>query len=215
MRKPLHSPAPFPLISLTSCVSRLFERIILFCLLFFLDSNSILFLHQAGFCPERSTLDQILNLSHSILDGFNKPRPGSRTILFTFDFSKAFESVWNPPFCINLFQLASLLALLVGLNLIFLIGALTWSIKITKVVPFELVEVFGKDLSLALYFSLSSSMIFRLLWLLPSAALFMLTIWTFGPPSFGPYCGGDHTRSYVSIGALFGVLVSFSQSEKM
>ena len=32
----------------------------------------------------------------SISDGFNKPRPGSRTILSTIDFSKAFDSVWHP-----------------------------------------------------------------------------------------------------------------------
>ena len=37
-----------------------------------------------------------------------------------------------PPFSTNSFRLASLLALLVGLNLSFLIGALVWFIKITK-----------------------------------------------------------------------------------
>ena len=68
-----------------------------------------------------------------------------------------------PPFSTTLFRLASLLALLVGLNLSFLICALVWFIKITKAVPFESVEVFRKDLFLALYFSLSSLMIFRLL----------------------------------------------------
>ena len=57
-------------------------------------------------------------------------------------------------FSTNLFRLASLLALLVGLNLSFLIGALVWLIKITKAVPFESVEVFRKDSFLALYFSL-------------------------------------------------------------
>ena len=61
------------------------------------------------------------------------------------------------PFSKNLFPLASLLALLVGLNLSFLIGALAWSIKITKVVSFKCVEVFCKDPFLAGYFSLSSS----------------------------------------------------------
>ena len=50
-----------------------------------------------------------------------------------------------PPFSINLFRLASLLALLVGLNLSFLTGALVWFFKITKAVPFESVEVFHKD----------------------------------------------------------------------
>ena len=96
MGKPLDSPASFRSISLTSCVSKLFERIILFRLLFILESNSILSPRQAGFRPERSTLDQIWYLSQSISDGFNKPRPGSRTILSTIDFSKAFDSIWHP-----------------------------------------------------------------------------------------------------------------------
>ena len=96
MGKPLDSPASFRPISLTSCVSKLFERIILSRFLFFLESNSILSPRQAGFRPGRSTLDQILYLSQSISDGFNKSRPGSWTILSTIDFSKAFDSVWHP-----------------------------------------------------------------------------------------------------------------------
>ena len=96
MGKPLDSPASFRPISFTSCVSKLFERIILSRLLFFLESNSILSPRQAGFRPRRSTLDQILFLTQSISDGFNKPRPGSRTTLGTIDFSKAFDSVWHP-----------------------------------------------------------------------------------------------------------------------
>ena len=93
-------------------------------------------------------------------------------------------STWSgiPLFSTNSFRLASLLALLVGLNLCFLTGALAWFFKITKVVPFEFVEVFRKDPFLALYFSLFSSINFLLLCLLPSAALFTLTIWSFGPP---------------------------------
>ena len=49
MEMPLDSPASFRLISLTSCVSKLFERIILSRLLYFLKSNSILSPRQAGF----------------------------------------------------------------------------------------------------------------------------------------------------------------------
>ena len=96
MGKPLDSPASFRPISLTSCVSKIFERIILSSLLFFLEPNFILSPRQTGFRPGRSTLDQILYLSQSISDGFNKPRQGSRTILSTIDFSKAFDSVWHP-----------------------------------------------------------------------------------------------------------------------
>ena len=96
MRKPLDSSASFRPISRTSCVSKLFELIILSRLLFFLESNFILSPRQAGFRPGRFTLDQILYLSQSTSDGFNEPRPGSRTILSTIDFSKAFDSVWHP-----------------------------------------------------------------------------------------------------------------------
>ena len=96
MGKPLDSPASFRLFSLTSCISKLFERIILSCLLFFLESNSIICSHQASFCPGWFTLDQILYLSQSISDGFNKLRSGSWTTLAIIDFSKAFDSVWHP-----------------------------------------------------------------------------------------------------------------------
>ena len=96
MGKPFNFPASFRPISLTSCVSKLFERIILSRLLFFLESNFILSPRQAGFRPGQSTLDPILYLSQSISDGFNKPRPGSRTIRSTIDFSKAFDAVWHP-----------------------------------------------------------------------------------------------------------------------
>ena len=96
MGKPIDSRASFRPISLTSCVSKLFERIMLSRLLIFLESNSILSPGQAGLRPGRSALDQILFLSQSISDGFNKPRSGSRTILSTIDFSKAFDSVWYP-----------------------------------------------------------------------------------------------------------------------
>ena len=57
MRKHLDSPAFFRPISLTFCVSKLFERIILSRLLFFLVSNSILSSRQVGFRPKRSSLD--------------------------------------------------------------------------------------------------------------------------------------------------------------
>ena len=96
MGKFLDSPASFRPISFTYCVSKLFERIIFPRPLFFLKSNSILSPRQAGFRPGWSATDQILFLSQFSWDGFNKHRPGSRTILATADFSKAFASVWHP-----------------------------------------------------------------------------------------------------------------------
>ena len=185
MGKTLDSPASFRPTSFISCVSKLFERIILSRLLFFLESNSILSPRQAGFRPGRSTLDQILYLYQSILDGFNNlGRDLGRSCLLLISL-KLLTLSGIPSVSTNSFRLASLLALLVGLNLSFLTGTLVWSFKITKVVPFESGEVFHKHPFLVLPFlslSVSSSIIFRPLCLLPSAALFTLMIWPFGSP---------------------------------
>ena len=97
-RKPLDSSASFWPISLTSCISKLLKCIILSHLLFSLKSNSILSPCQACFHSAWSTLNHIHFLSQSISNGFNKPKHVSRTILATIDFSKAFESVWQPTF---------------------------------------------------------------------------------------------------------------------
>ena len=91
--KPTSSPSFFRPISLTSCISKLFERLILSRLSFHLESNHLLSTCRAGFRPGRSPLDQIL--SQSIWDGFQKKQPPDRTILASVDFSKAFDSVWH------------------------------------------------------------------------------------------------------------------------
>ena len=91
--KPTSSPSSFRPISLTSCISKFFERLILSRLTFHLKSNHLLSTCQASFRPGRSSLDQILTLSQSILDGFQKKKPPDRTILASVDFSKAFDSI--------------------------------------------------------------------------------------------------------------------------
>ena len=163
-------------------VSKLFERIILSPLLFFLKSNSFSL-------PARpvSAMDDLLQIKFcSFLSPFrlgltNPGRALGRSYLLLISL-KLLTLSGIPPFSTNSFRLVSLLALLVGLNLSFMIGKLARFTKITKVVPFESVEVFRKDPFLALYFSLYSTMIFRPLCLLPSAALFTLTTWPFDPP---------------------------------
>ena len=77
--KPTSSPSFFRPISLTSCISKFFERLILSRLSFHLESNHLLSTCRAGFRPGRSPLDQIL--SQSIWDGFQKKktsRPNER-----------------------------------------------------------------------------------------------------------------------------------------
>ena len=90
--KPTSSPSFFRPISLTSCISKRFERLILSRLTFHLESNHLLSTCQAGFRPGRSPLDQIL--SQSIWDGLQKKKHPDRTILASVDF-KAFDSVWH------------------------------------------------------------------------------------------------------------------------
>ena len=114
-------------------------------------------------------------------------------------------------FSINSFQLASLFALLVGLNLSCLIGALVWFIKIIKATRFEFIEVFFKDLFLALYF-LSSSMISLLLCILLSAAP-----WPFGPaPHQSPSWWRPHKELFFdwSAGLSMGVFLSIQANVK-
>ena len=91
---------------------------------------------------------------------------------------------------------------------------LLWFIKITKFVPFESVEGFHKDPFLTLYFSLSSSVIFRPLCLLPSAALFTLTIWPFGPPPRPPLRWRPHKELCFdwSAGLSTGVFLSIREN---
>ncbi len=94
--KKADSISSFRPISLTSCVCKLLERLILNRLLFFVDQRGMLSPYQAGFRPGRSALDQVLRLTQMISDGFNESKPPSRTVLALLDFSKAFDSVWHP-----------------------------------------------------------------------------------------------------------------------
>ena len=93
--KSSHSPSSYRTISLTSCTSKLFERMVLGRLTNFLEQQDILSPVRAGFRPGRLTVDQVLLLSQSIADSFYQSKPGARAVLATVDFLKTFDSVWH------------------------------------------------------------------------------------------------------------------------
>jgi len=87
--KPANSPAPFYPIFLTSYITKLFKWLVLNCPCFFLVSKYLL-------SPTRPAFDLVGPwLSQSICDDFQNKRRLDRTVLATFDFFKAFNSIWH------------------------------------------------------------------------------------------------------------------------
>ena len=135
MGKPLDSPASFRPISLTSCVSKLFERIILSRVGYSSFWNLIPF-----FLPARpvSALDGLHLIKFcTFLNPFRMglTDPGQalgRSCLLSIS-PKLLTLSGIRPFFTNSFRLTSLLALLVGLNLSFLIGTLLWFFQNHKI----------------------------------------------------------------------------------
>ena len=178
--KPTFSPSFFRPISLTSCISKFFERLILSRLTFHLESNHLLSTCQAGFRPGRSPLDQIL--SQSIWDGFQRKQPPDRTILASVDFSKAFDSVWHCALFHKLLSLKLHLASFFGCAPSFLIVEL----KSRLVVPTAALSASDVGSPRAQYLVGSSSFCLlmtslRIYFGVPMPPC-MLTIWPSGPP---------------------------------
>jgi hypothetical protein len=61
----------------------------------FAESRGMLNPDQSGFCPQRSTEDQVTRLFQAISDGFHAKKPANRTVLTLLDFSKAYDKVWR------------------------------------------------------------------------------------------------------------------------
>ena len=99
--KPSDSPSSYRPISLTSCTSKLFERMVFGRLNYFLKQQDILSPVQAGFRPGRSTIDQVLLLSQSIADSFHQSKPGARTVLATVILRKLLTQFGILPFSLN------------------------------------------------------------------------------------------------------------------
>ena len=99
--KPSDSPSSYRPISLTSCTSKLFERMVLGRLTYFLEQQDILSPVQAGFRPGRSTVDQVLLLSQSIADSFHQSKPGAVQSLPLWILQKLLTQFGILPFSLN------------------------------------------------------------------------------------------------------------------
>ena len=77
-------------ISITSCLGKLMEKIIFKYLYNYLEQHDILTKHQSGFRPKDSTVNQLLEIYHVIIENLDK----GKDIKFIFcDISKAFDKV--------------------------------------------------------------------------------------------------------------------------
>ncbi|MEL6816674.1 MAG: reverse transcriptase family protein, partial [Cyanobacteria bacterium J06598_3] len=93
--KPADTPNSYRPISLLSCISKLLERMIQTRLQYWMESNGLVNANQAGFRKGHSTTDQLVRVTQTIFDAFEKPRP-ERAGMALLDFQKAYDRVWRP-----------------------------------------------------------------------------------------------------------------------
>ena len=88
-------------ISITSCIMRLFERLILRRLQSHLDKEKILVTSQSGFRKNRSTRDNLVYLVQKSKESFNR---GRNVLAIFFDIEAAFDKVWHNGLIYKLIQ---------------------------------------------------------------------------------------------------------------
>ena len=89
-------------ISLLTCMSKVFERIVFNHLYHFLITNNLLNSHNSGFRKNDSTINRLISLLHSVHTGLDERE---NIILVLLDISKAFDKVWHPGLLFKLKQL--------------------------------------------------------------------------------------------------------------
>lgn len=90
--KPASQIASFRPISLTSCLMKTVERLVVNRLYYLAETRGWLTSAQAGFRKQRSCEDQILRLTQGVSDGLQR---GKRTLMVLIDYSKAYDRVWQ------------------------------------------------------------------------------------------------------------------------
>ena len=79
-------------VSLLSCVSKIMERIIFKHVYNYFYSNGLFYRYQAGFLPGHSTVYQLLETYHNIVQSIDE---GKSCCMIFCDLSKAFDRVWH------------------------------------------------------------------------------------------------------------------------
>ncbi len=79
-------------ISLLSCVSKIFERLIFKYVFNYLRDNKLITIHQSGFIPGDGTVYQLASLYHTICQALDSKKDVRIVFL---DISKAFDRVWH------------------------------------------------------------------------------------------------------------------------
>ena len=85
-------PTNYRPISITSCIGKMLEKIFFKYLYNYLETNQLITNFQSGFRPKDSTVNQLLEIYHKIIESLDK----QKEIKFIFcDISKAFDKVWH------------------------------------------------------------------------------------------------------------------------
>ena len=92
-------PKNYRPIALTSCISKIYERMINARLVWYLESKNLLSNRQFGFRKNRSTMDPLLILSREIQNSFAVQ---NQTIAVFFDLEKAYDTTWRAGILIQL-----------------------------------------------------------------------------------------------------------------
>jgi hypothetical protein len=85
------NPKNYRPISITSCILRLYEKVILNRLWNFLDANKIIIKNQSGFRANRQTRDNLVFMCQKSLENFNYNK---KVCAVFYDIASAFDKVW-------------------------------------------------------------------------------------------------------------------------
>ena len=101
-RKPPADPASYRPISLSSCASKILERMVNGRIRTYLEANKLLSPYQNGFRPGHSTADSLVHLIDSVQRGFHKDHV---TVALFLDLKAAFDKVHHSALIIKLHKI--------------------------------------------------------------------------------------------------------------